>query len=593
MRLTTLISLLLVGCSGSDNQPDAGPADVYFADGATDAGFAPDADLGFPEPDRDNDGVPDEADNCPDQMNPQQENEDGDPFGDICDPCPYTPHPPGSAADWCAAIAEQEPNDVRRSGQTITLPEIGRALEVTGNIEAATGTQAVDRFRIPVTANSFIRVAVRRLPGSMLEPAVVASGGYYRTPREAGGNLSAQRDLFLPGPSAYEVKVLDRRGLYQSQPQGGENFGYALSIEVLAIPEDVLEVQLNGGTQRRRFEFTRPGEVKVYRYDGPRSNCEFGTETDYGQGLSATGVDAILVLTRGPSDQTNFYLENNNGFEGQPDAEIVDELGSRFSGATHRVVVDHRRVVGTEEAIGLRLTPFPESTKEIEPNNRPEEAQHLRNREIIIGYTGLPAPDEDWMSVALVGGQYLRIGAGPFIQPSIELYQEQNGSLVRKLRSLLDSSVYYAVAETGRYYIRLADRRNQEPPYQAFGQPYDIYAIASTLEYLSATFQTVTTSQNIRARFPQGEPKMFIFPVEERAVRIELTRTSSVPGVEPRMRLLGPDGKGLVAEDFTHIEAVLQPADFPYYLSVDESRQMGFSGELIDFSIDVVLTPQE
>src|SRR5512138_1915683 len=38
--------------------------------------------------DRDHDGVADEIDNCPDAANPLQENEDGDRFGDACDPCP-------------------------------------------------------------------------------------------------------------------------------------------------------------------------------------------------------------------------------------------------------------------------------------------------------------------------------------------------------------------------------------------------------------------------------------------------------------------------------------------------------------------------
>lgn len=38
--------------------------------------------------DRDNDGVADNVDNCPDLPNPTQDNEDGDAFGDACDGCP-------------------------------------------------------------------------------------------------------------------------------------------------------------------------------------------------------------------------------------------------------------------------------------------------------------------------------------------------------------------------------------------------------------------------------------------------------------------------------------------------------------------------
>jgi hypothetical protein len=42
-------------------------------------------------PDADFDGVPDDIDNCPTVANPGQENNDGDAFGDLCDPCPLDP----------------------------------------------------------------------------------------------------------------------------------------------------------------------------------------------------------------------------------------------------------------------------------------------------------------------------------------------------------------------------------------------------------------------------------------------------------------------------------------------------------------------
>ena len=42
--------------------------------------------------DRDNDGVPDALDNCPDLANPDQGDEDSDGVGDACDPCPVVSH---------------------------------------------------------------------------------------------------------------------------------------------------------------------------------------------------------------------------------------------------------------------------------------------------------------------------------------------------------------------------------------------------------------------------------------------------------------------------------------------------------------------
>ena len=39
-------------------------------------------------PDEDDDGYPDDVDNCPQTPNPNQENADGDAWGDACDLCP-------------------------------------------------------------------------------------------------------------------------------------------------------------------------------------------------------------------------------------------------------------------------------------------------------------------------------------------------------------------------------------------------------------------------------------------------------------------------------------------------------------------------
>ena len=54
-------------------------------DEGVDAPDAPDAPVG---PDMDNDFIGDSVDNCPAKPNTNQANEDGDPYGDVCDKCP-------------------------------------------------------------------------------------------------------------------------------------------------------------------------------------------------------------------------------------------------------------------------------------------------------------------------------------------------------------------------------------------------------------------------------------------------------------------------------------------------------------------------
>ena len=74
-------------------------------------------------PDRDDDGIPDENDNCPDDWNPKQADADGDTVGDACDNCPDTFNPTqndngdedsvGNACDNCPNTANpgQEDSD--------------------------------------------------------------------------------------------------------------------------------------------------------------------------------------------------------------------------------------------------------------------------------------------------------------------------------------------------------------------------------------------------------------------------------------------------------------------------------------------------
>jgi hypothetical protein len=75
--------------------------------------------------DRDADGIPDSADNCPDAVNPGQEDTDGDGRADACDNCPSVANADqadsdgdgkGDACDNCPAVANADQADSNADG---------------------------------------------------------------------------------------------------------------------------------------------------------------------------------------------------------------------------------------------------------------------------------------------------------------------------------------------------------------------------------------------------------------------------------------------------------------------------------------------
>jgi hypothetical protein len=78
---------------------DAAPGDGALADTSIDG----------PPDDVDGDGVLNAADNCPTKANPTQVNEDGDPLGDACDPCPPYPDNTDGDTDGVGDLCDPNP----------------------------------------------------------------------------------------------------------------------------------------------------------------------------------------------------------------------------------------------------------------------------------------------------------------------------------------------------------------------------------------------------------------------------------------------------------------------------------------------------
>lgn len=122
-------------------QPDGGVA--MDSGVSTDGGF--DADAGVPDsgedpgPDRDGDGIPNEADNCPRLSNVDQADFDGDGAGTACDLCPATASGVAVDADGCPAIDQATRDALEAIVRSIVeqAPDLSLDQNGDGKIDAA------------------------------------------------------------------------------------------------------------------------------------------------------------------------------------------------------------------------------------------------------------------------------------------------------------------------------------------------------------------------------------------------------------------------------------------------------------------------
>jgi hypothetical protein len=148
MRGLVVLVLLLGGCRqllGLDDMPTDASQRKSDANGNdADAYIMP-----LPD-DMDADGVKDEVDNCPTAPNPNQNNEDGDAFGDACDPCPIDIDNTDTDTDGVGDKCDPHPNT---PGDRLVLFEgFGSGVPTSWtNIGAVAGSGEVS---LPLVANN-------------------------------------------------------------------------------------------------------------------------------------------------------------------------------------------------------------------------------------------------------------------------------------------------------------------------------------------------------------------------------------------------------------------------------------------------------
>jgi hypothetical protein len=172
-----------------------------------------------PPPDRDGDGIPDDADNCPDKFNPLQEDRDGDGIGDVCDNCPdwynpcQEPCPPPVEVDifpnTTAQITLQKPNNGGTETVLLTGPtEVHVQIAPDGTGPAVTSSGGLDLVPTAMVSmnlsgtNSMGPVTVNLNPniptlGQIKETVNSNLGRVDVDPFTAGGTATSFFDVFI------------------------------------------------------------------------------------------------------------------------------------------------------------------------------------------------------------------------------------------------------------------------------------------------------------------------------------------------------------------------------------------------------------
>ena len=561
------LALILLACSGTEPGP---PAD------AGDSGPTPSMDAG--QLDRDGDGVPDEDDNCPDHANPEQEDSDGDGVGDACDTCPFTPNAgrgdePGQAE--CLSLVEQEPNDEASSAMAIPVPAPGHHLELRGVVEGPLGgRQAVDRFTLMVPARTLLHARVTRYPGNFgLEPALSASGGGYTVPREAEGESSLARDLYFAAAGTYEILVTDRRGWFGGAPAGADESGYLLQIAGLTPeyreisgPPTFYDRFIDTYYDTETYELDLEHRGKVFLFDVLGRWANFQSFEIEGR------ADLILVAD---FDVDPVLIEENHRFSiALERPRIIMEGGTR--GERLLVAVDHPRSWGDDAWARLHVRGH--RFLEDGPNETIEAAQEVVLPGGVVGWFEA-IPDRDWFKFHVRAGELWACFAGPNPVESVAVPRLEIGPLdasgeFRRLAWAQGGAGGDARADVRAYadgllYVALNDTSGTSNIGRVNNVRYGFGCVSGPAE-----FSTVETTSVLSGGFTGCEHCSVVRTyglLASSRTRLRFNTIYSVDGFEPLLRLLGPGGHGLLAERVRDLDIVVEPAERPYELIVQNN----------------------
>lgn len=190
--------------------------------------------------DRDNDGVPDDVDKCPDKADPNQFDSDNDGLGDVCDPTPHGDNPGGGGPDqgyFRVSVlgftvnqhTDDHPLNWDGKGDEVFIQSLRRELDKDGK-----ETSPTDTFSTPVMGDVNGYAGRIRAGNAAGGAGGLEAGDSFPTSTpwlQSGGltNDPPRGERIIPPFSMGTVKLVDGENLAQFTPiiwewDGGTDF---------------------------------------------------------------------------------------------------------------------------------------------------------------------------------------------------------------------------------------------------------------------------------------------------------------------------------------------------------------------------------
>jgi hypothetical protein len=265
----------MVDGGGADGTSDAGMPDGAGMDGSGDIASDGGQDMMTAG---DDDGIPDEQDNCPETNNEDQTNTDRDPFGDACDPYPYIYGEEGPPAGSITVVPEGDrSNDTFSDGEDY---DVSPPFIVEGTVDAPEdgGNGDRDFYSFRVDEPTAIQIHMSTESGRTWLGNFI-SGYDYRNTNVQGFTVasatgdSVTREIYFPAPGRYTIAATDANNLFQGRDAtGGEDFDYRMSVSPVPLPEPT-SLGVPGTAS------SHPSDGFLRTYSVPTSNVDTLTAT--------------------------------------------------------------------------------------------------------------------------------------------------------------------------------------------------------------------------------------------------------------------------------------------------------------------------